>query len=115
MSQHERTTVVATYRVRPGALEEFLRLLREHHPLLTRLGLVTQAEPRIYVGEEEGGAPIVFEIFTWKDAASPDGAHASPEVMEMWSAMEKLVERRGGKPMWEFPHVDAIEIRRAAR
>ena len=65
MSPRERNTVVATYRVLPGKQDEFLALLREHHPLLDRLGLVTKARPRVYVGEEEGGGPIVFEIFNW--------------------------------------------------
>ena len=35
--------------------------------------------------------------------------------MEFWGAMGKLVEERGGKPMWEFPHVDAVEIERPGR
>lgn len=109
-SERPLNTVVATYRVRPGKEEAFLELLRGHHPLLRRLGLVTHDAPTIYCGREDDGRPIVFEIFTWKDAQAPEVAHETPELMRIWDAMGELVEERDGKPSWEFPHVERLDL-----
>jgi len=110
MTASEHLTVIATYRVRAGREKEFMALVRKHHPVLRRLGLATDDEPIVYRGEEEGGGPIVFEIFSWKDAEGPDVAHHTPEVMAIWEAMGRLVEERNGKPKFEFPHVERLEL-----
>ena len=106
------TTVVATYRVCQGKESEFRGLLAKHYPLLQRLGLVTDDAPVIYQGEEHGGGPIVFEIFTWIDTEAPGKAHGSPEVMDVWGAMEKLVEDRDTGVKFNFPHVVQIDVER---
>lgn len=98
-------TVIAIYRLRAGAEEEFLGLLRRHHPTLLRLGLVTEEPPVVYVGDEHDGGRIAFEIFTWKEASSADTAHQLPDVMRIWEGMGALVEEREGRPGFEFPHV----------
>lgn len=103
-------TVVATYRVRAGKEAAFLELLARHFPTLRRLGLVTADPPVVYRGAEDDGRPIVFEIFTWRDAAAVQTAHESPAVMEIWEAMGALVEERDGKPMFEFPHVERVQV-----
>ena len=60
----------------------FLTLLSKHYPVLKRLGLVTDEIPIIYRGvEDRGGGPVVFEVFTWKDAEAPNIAHQTPDVM----------------------------------
>lgn len=104
------TQVVATYRVRLDRKQDFLDLLGKHHPTLLELGLVTKEPPIVYSGEEHGGGPIVFEIFTWVDARAPDTAHQTPEVMRIWEAMGTMCEERDGKPRFDFPHVERIEL-----
>ena len=108
MAKTDPETVVAIYRVRKERLDAFLTLLRKHYPTLVRAGLVTADEPIVYQGEEQGGGPILFEIFTWKNANAPEVAHQTPEVMQIWEAMGTMVEERGGKPKFEFPHVQKL-------
>ena len=103
-------TVVAIYRVKAARMNDFLGLLRQHHPTLRKLGLATSEPPVIYRGEEDrGGGPIVFEIFTWSDGEAAETAHHTPEVARIWEAMDSMVEERDGRPQWEFPHVQKIE------
>ena len=111
MTSTNPQTVIAIYRVRADREKEFLALLRRHHPTLRRLGLVTDERPTIYRGaEKEGGAPIIFEIFSWKDAQASSAAHELPEVMQVWEAMGSMAEQRDGRPMFEFPHVSRVDV-----
>ena len=102
-------TVIATYRVQKSKEQAFLELLRKHHPVLVRLGLATEEEPVIYRGEEDG-APVFYEIFTWVDGMAPRTAHHTPDVAAVWEAMGTLVEERNGRPKFEFPHVEKLEL-----
>jgi hypothetical protein len=110
MSSSPPETVIAIYRVRAEKEQEFFALLRQHYPVLTRLGLVTDEKPIVYRGTERGGGPIVFEVFTWKDGEAPTTAHHSPEVGRIWEAMGTMVEERDGKPKFEFPHVTKLDL-----
>jgi hypothetical protein len=110
MSSSPPETVIAIYRVRAEKEQEFFALLRQHYPVLTRLGLVTDEKPIVYRGTEHGGGPIVFEVFTWKDGEAPATAHHSPEVGRIWEAMGTMVEERDGKPKFEFPHVTKLDL-----
>ena len=62
-------TVIAIYRVQKAREDDFMALLREHHPTLLSLELATPDAPVVYRGQERDGGPIVFEIFTWVDQA----------------------------------------------
>jgi hypothetical protein len=55
-------TVVCTYRVRPGAQEQFETLLTRHWLTLHALGFVTDNRPQVLRHTEE---PTYVEIFTW--------------------------------------------------
>ena len=110
MSTEGPQTVIAIYRVRADKEDEFLGLMRQHHPSLRRLGLVTEDRPVVYRGTEKGGGPIVFEIFSWKDEQASSAAHQLPEVMKIWEAMGTMVEEREGRPKFEFPHVSRLDI-----
>ncbi|MCB9882566.1 MAG: hypothetical protein H6834_12320 [Planctomycetes bacterium] len=105
-------TVVATYRVKAGCEAAFHALLKNHYPTLRKLDLVTDEPPVIYQGSEgdDGADPIVFEIFTWKDAAAVQTAHHAPEVMAIWRPMGELVENRASGPMFAFPHVTRLDL-----
>lgn len=103
-------TVLATYRVRPGAEAAFESLLARHGALLRRLGL-TNGEPALpFRGQDAEGKTFYVELFTWRDRAAVDAAHGHPEVAALWGAMERHVEARGGRPPWEFPHVRPISL-----
>ena len=110
MTAQPDTTVIATYRVKADQEAAFQDLLRKHFPVLQRHNLVTDAPPMIYRGEEQNGAPVYYEIFTWASSDSPTKAHETPDVADVWNAMGELVEDRDGRPKYEFPHVAQIEI-----
>ena len=101
-------TVICHYRVAQGNEQAFEKLLREHWPTLSRLGLVTATPSAHYRGvEQDNGEPIYFEIFDWLDGADRR-AHEHPEVMAIWEPMDQLCESRGTKPNMEFPHVERM-------
>lgn len=104
-------TVICLYRVQPGRETEFTRLLEQHWPILHGLGLVTDEPPQHYRGAEQNGAPLFVEIFTWASGDASRTAHEHPEVMRIWEPMDKLTERRDGRPNMEFPHVQRLQIR----
>jgi hypothetical protein len=106
MNAKEPNTVVATYRVRADREARFQGLLEKHHPTLRRLGLASASPPHIYRGMEEGGGPIYFEIFTWRDARAVQEAHVHPEVQAIWEPMGECVEDRKSGPRFAFPHVE---------
>ena len=102
-------TVHVTYHVQPGKLDEFLSVLKQHHPACRKLGLVL-AEPHLILsGKEDGGKPVVIEILTWKDSDAPDsvpGHH--PDIKKIWDRLNALVEKRGEKPGIEIDEMDIV-------
>jgi len=103
-------TVICLYRVSPGREAEFTDLLRRHWPALHALDLVTDDRPQHYRGAEQGGAPLFVEIFRWKSEEAARLAHEHPEVMAIWEPMDKLTEKRNGRPNMEFPHVQPLTV-----
>jgi hypothetical protein len=103
-------TVICLYRVARGNEDEFSRLLARHWPTLHGLGLTTDTAPRHYRGVEQDGAPLFVEIFEWASEGASGSAHEHPEVMAIWEPMDKLTEKRGGRPNMEFPHVQPIHV-----
>ena len=101
-------TVICTFRIKRGRERAMMRLLKAHWPTLRRLGLVTAERSRLFRGKDKTGKSYFVEIFTWKNQAAVDFAHRSPEVMAVWEPMGALVEKRLGRPAWEFPHVEAV-------
>lgn len=105
------TTVICLYRVASGRETEFTRLLERHWPTLHELDLVTDRPPQHYRGAEQGGGPLFVEIFDWKSEDAARLAHEHPEVMAIWEPMDKLTEKRSGRPNMEFPHVQPLSLR----
>ncbi len=110
MSAGTPPTFIATYRVKAGHEEAFIDLLNRHYPTLMSLGLVTDDPPTVYVGKDDEGGPVFYEIFSWKDGDAAGVAHESPEVMAIWEPMGQHVEERGGHPKFEFPHVEPVTL-----
>src|SRR5437660_117208 len=96
-------TVHVTYHVQPGKLDQFLGVLKQHHPACLKLGLV-RAQPHIILsGKEDSDKPVVIEILTWVDSDAPDSVPKHhPEVKKIWDQLNALVEKRGGKPSIEI-------------
>lgn len=102
-------TVHVTYHVQEGKLEEFLTVLKQHHPACAKLGLVL-AEPHLILsGKEDGGKPVVIEILTWRDGDAPDSVpEHHPEVKKIWDRLNALVEKRGDKRGIEIDEMDLV-------
>ena len=110
MSVSAPETVLATYRVRADKEEQFLDLLRRHHPVLYDYGLVTRERPTILRGTDADERPIYYELFTWADGDAVEGGQQLTEVAELWEEMKELAEDRDGKPGIEFPPVRPLEL-----
>jgi hypothetical protein len=95
-----KETVICTYRVRGGAEDQFVDLLRRHWSTLHELEFVTGDRPTVLRGVDD---PTYVEIFTWVEGGFAL-AHEHPEVLAIWERMEPLLEDRDGRPKWEFPH-----------
>ncbi len=108
-----RVTVICTYRVKESTQPDFHALMTRHWPTLKKLGLATSERPLLYTGKDESGQPLLVEIFSWIDPQAPERAHADPEVMAIWNAMEPFLEERSGHRKWEFVHVAPAPIRLA--
>src|SRR5437899_12917897 len=103
-----KETMHVTYHVQTGKLEEFLSVLKQHHPACRKLGLVL-AEPHLILsGKEDEGKPVVIEILTWKDGDAPDSVPKHhPDIKKIWDRLNALVEKRGEKPGID---IDEMEI-----
>jgi len=102
-------TVHVTYHVQPGKLEEFLSVLKQHHPACRKLGLVL-AEPHLILsGKEDEGKPVVIEILRWKDSDAPDSVPKHhPDIKKIWDRLNALVEKRGEKPGIDIVEMDIV-------
>ena len=101
-------TVHVVYHVQPGRLDDFLKVVAEQYPACRKLGLVLPSPHLVVTGKEDGGKPVVIEIFTWRDGDAPDSvAEKYPQILSIWNRFSALVERRGGKPGIE---IDPVEI-----
>lgn len=79
--------VIAAYRTRPGCETALDALVREHGPLLKRLGLVGDTPTTILrAGEGE-----IIEIFAWKPGAV-EKAHRHPDVLALWAKFESVCD-----------------------
>lgn len=104
-------TAICWYRVKPGAEEEFLALLRRHWPTLRELEFATPTEPQCYLGKEVGiDGPVIVEIFEWVDRSASRRAAEHPAVAGIWEPMDDLCESREGRPNMEFPHFRPLRL-----
>jgi len=102
-------TVHVTYHVQEGKLDEFLAVLNQHFPACRKDGLVHAAPHLILSGKEDGGKPVVIEILTWNDSDAPDSVpEHHPVVKKIWDGLNRLTEKRGGKPAIEIEEMDLV-------
>jgi hypothetical protein len=77
------------YRPRPGKLAEIEAIVSRHGSVLRGCGLITDDAVRVYRGTDLRKPDQVFvvEEFFWRDEASSNVAHQTPEVMAVWETM----------------------------
>lgn len=115
MTWNEHTNI-CTYRVKAGAREQFIALLRKHWPTLRAAGLATDT-PALHFEAVIGGdsrhdetGTTFVEIFSWSRPDAPDLAHNTPAIMAVWEPMGALVEARDGRPAMEFPNYRPLDL-----
>jgi hypothetical protein len=89
-------TVMITLHAKAGAEAELAQVIARHWETVQRLKLATDAPHVTLRGAEEGTSTYFVEIFTWRDASIPDAA--PKEIQAIWADMNRLVEKRNGKP-----------------
>ena len=98
-------TVMITFRAKPGAEDELGLVIAQHWTAATAMHLLSDT-PHVTVRGTENGKTYFVDIFTWRDAHTPDAAPA--EIRKIWSQMNRLVESRDGRPGLEFAVVSVV-------
>ncbi len=78
--------VIAIFRPKPGKEDELLGCLRDHKPLMRRLGFITGREPIVMRARGNGE---ILEIFEWVSEKAIADAHEHPEVRALWDRYEE--------------------------
>ena len=95
----EPETVMITLHAKAGAEAELGQVIARHWETATRLKLVGDGPHLTLRGTEaaEGAMRTFFvDVFTWRDASIPDAA--PKEIQAIWADMNRLVEKRNGRP-----------------
>jgi hypothetical protein len=94
----EPETVMITLHAKPGAEAELAQVIARHWETVQRLKLVSNAHFTLRGKEAAEGAMRTFfvDVFTWRDASIPDAA--PKEIQAIWADMNRLVEKRNGRP-----------------
>lgn len=107
-------TVVISYRAKPGRQGDLLAVLRRQWRVLTRLKLVQPSGHQLFQGRDEFGGDTVFvELFTWKDAGTPD--HPPAAVSAVWNQMRPLLAPGGADQGIRITTVRPVPLRPARR
>ena len=101
-------TVIAAFYPQAGKADEVEALIWEEWETVRRLGLVANDVHHLYRGQSESGQTVLFDMFTWKDHATPD--HAPPQVRAIWRKMNAALEKRNGEP-----HIEIVEVEERIR
>jgi len=97
-------SVLVTYRLKPDVEEQFRLLLAKHWPTLDQAGLVTKEPAKIWRAMDRQGHVAYVELFQWKNAAAPDVAHQTPEIMRVWEPMGPILETM------EIQHLEPAQL-----
>ena len=76
--------VICTYRPKPGKESELLEIVREHVPILRKLGLAT--DRTVHIMKAADGS--IVEVFEWVSQEAINEAHKNQVVHEMWKKFE---------------------------
>ena len=98
-------TILASFHVKPGQLNNFLALMPKYWAELRAQNLVL-AEPHLMMQGDENGKPVVYQLFSWRDHDVSD--HVPASVQAYWDKMNGMLEARGGHDPVEFPEVKVL-------
>jgi hypothetical protein len=99
-------TVMITLHAKAGAEAELAQVIARHWETVQRLKMATDAPHVTLRGSEDGTSTYFVEIFTWRDASVPDAA--PKEILALWADMNRLVEKRHGKPGLTISEVSLV-------
>jgi hypothetical protein len=82
------------YRPKAGKLTDLEAIISRHGPVLRQVGLITEDPVRVYRGSDlrKPDEAFLVEEFFWRDEASSDVAHQTPEIMAVWETMGPYLE-----------------------
>ena len=89
-------TVVVTYLPKAGQDAALQQEIAATWSEMLRLRLTANDEHHFYRAEDDNSRPYFVEIFSWKDAETPD--HVPPAIEAHWKKFSDLVEPRGERP-----------------
>ncbi len=93
MDENERAVeIVCRYLLKPGKQDEFEELLVGHWQVLHDAGLATKEPARLFRASDKAGNVAFIEMFSWREAASAQTAHETPQVMQLWEPMGALCQ-----------------------
>jgi len=84
----ESIMVICAYKPKEGKDEMLLEIVKNHVPILRRLGLATD-KPASIMKAANG---TIVEVFEWVSEQAIEDAHKNPEVLEMWKTFDEASE-----------------------
>lgn len=100
-------SVFVSYQIKAGTDSAFAALLKKTWTTYRQLDLVQPTPHVVLRGETSDGKVYFVEIFTWRDARTPD--HAPSEVLATWNELQTFCETRNGKNGIELSEVTFVE------
>jgi hypothetical protein len=96
-------TVMVTFRPKPGHEQQLAAVIADHWATARKMNLV-EPDPHLTVRlKDEAGRTVFVDTFTWRDRDIPDNAPAA--ILTIWSEMNRLTEKRDGRPGLEIAEV----------
>jgi hypothetical protein len=110
-AEKQPETVLVTYHVVAGKMDDLLEQVRRQWHDCRRLGLMLESPHVILSGLEEGGKPYLVEVLRWRDADAPDSIpDRYPQVAAIWKRMRECVEKRGGHPGIDIEQMELLGV-----
>jgi len=105
MDSSKPVRMLCIFRVKDGKEADFLALLEKLWPTLRDVDLATDDPAQVFRSRDRAGRTVFVEMFSWKDAAAPNVAQQTPEVLSVWEPLVALTDKRNFWP------VEAVTMR----
>jgi hypothetical protein len=84
--------VLVTYKAKKGHEDALFQLVKNHWPVMHKLGLASDNPARVWRTTARDGSIAFVELFEWRDGKSSEIAHQTPEVMAVWEPMANVMD-----------------------